>query len=61
MEMGGKVTISCPKTSYRAEVEFKLKVRPLPQITPLSSVYNSKYYSYKNVIPNNVQTYFYLC
>ncbi|XP_011413025.3 oxysterol-binding protein-related protein 8 isoform X5 [Magallana gigas] len=25
MEMGGKVTISCPKTSYRAEVEFKLK------------------------------------
>nr|XP_022335054.1 oxysterol-binding protein-related protein 8-like isoform X4 [Crassostrea virginica] len=25
MEMGGKVSISCPKTSYRAEVEFKLK------------------------------------
>ena len=26
MEMGGKVTISCPKTSYHCDLEFKLKV-----------------------------------
>lgn len=25
MEMGGKVSISCPKTGYRCEMEFKLK------------------------------------
>lgn len=25
MEMGGKVTINCPKTGYRCELEFKLK------------------------------------
>lgn len=26
MEMGGKVSINCPKTTYRCELEFKLKV-----------------------------------
>lgn len=26
MELGGKVTIDCEKTGYRAELEFKLKV-----------------------------------
>lgn len=26
MEMGGKVTVDCEKTGYRAEIEFKLKV-----------------------------------
>ncbi|GAB1598485.1 Hypothetical predicted protein [Argonauta hians] len=25
MEMGGKISINCPKTSYRCELEFKLK------------------------------------
>ncbi|XP_048731335.2 oxysterol-binding protein-related protein 8-like isoform X2 [Ostrea edulis] len=25
MEMGGKISISCPKTGYKAEVDFKLK------------------------------------
>ena len=27
MEMGGKVSIVCPKTGYRCEMEFKLKVK----------------------------------
>ena len=26
MEMGGKVSIVCEKTGYRADIEFKLKV-----------------------------------
>lgn len=26
MELGGKVTIACEKTGYKAELEFKLKV-----------------------------------
>ena len=26
MEMGGKVSINCPKTGYRCDLEFKLKV-----------------------------------
>jgi hypothetical protein len=26
MEMGGKISINCPKTGYKAEVDFKLKV-----------------------------------
>ena len=26
MELGGKVTIECEKTGYRAELEYKLKV-----------------------------------
>ena len=26
MEMGGKVCINCPKTGYRCDMEFKLKV-----------------------------------
>ena len=26
MELGGKVTIDCPKTGYKCELEFKLKV-----------------------------------
>ena len=29
MEMGGKVTINCPKTGYKCEIEFKLKVSGL--------------------------------
>ena len=27
MELGGVVTINCEKTGYKAEIEFKLKVR----------------------------------
>ena len=27
MELGGLVTISCEKTGYHAEIEFKLKVK----------------------------------
>lgn len=27
MELGGVITINCEKTGYKAEIEFKLKVR----------------------------------
>jgi hypothetical protein len=27
MELGGKINISCEKTGYSADIEFKLKVR----------------------------------
>lgn len=27
MELGGKVTIDCPKSGYKCELEFKLKVK----------------------------------
>ena len=31
MELGGKISIDCEKTGYRAELEFKLKVGYIEQ------------------------------
>ena len=52
MEMGGKVSISCPKTSYRAEVEFKLKVRG-----KLATVTHNNTYCIKLTIKGQSQSF----
>ena len=44
MELGGKVSIECEKTGYRAELEFKLRVTMSKVHDILSYAYLSYFY-----------------
>ena len=41
MELGGVVTINCEKTGYKAEIEFKLKVKMSESIVFTHSTYTA--------------------